>query len=228
MYGTNAEEWPYVPRDFSSRENVAMIVDYRERVNKSKNVNKKHRRVMKLPAVLMLALVAFISGVITGWSIFATPAHDSATSVTAAVSEDGEAVQEPIAVTEEKQKDPRLTFYDALPKGASPVIGSGINQPKKVPSGVAPAHAQVAEVKISNLKREKGRFTVQAASCQSRRDAETVKSRLVSAGLQPFILESTVGEKGTWYRVRLGKGLDAASAASLAAKAGNGAMVIEE
>ena len=73
-----------------------------------------------------------------------------------------------------------------------------------------------------------GKFVVQVASYQSKAEADAVRSRLVEAGLQAYVVESVVKEKGTWYRVRVGRHLDAAAAAELAVKAGKGAIVILE
>jgi len=73
-----------------------------------------------------------------------------------------------------------------------------------------------------------GKFCVQVASTQERKDAEVLKAKLVGKGLPAYILESNLKEKGTWFRIRLGKHLSQQAAGDLAAKAGKGAMVVPE
>jgi len=74
----------------------------------------------------------------------------------------------------------------------------------------------------------KGNYVVQVASYQSRAEAEAVKVRLADAGLQAYIVESALRDRGTWYRVRVGRHLDQATAAELAVRAGKNAIVILE
>ena len=49
-----------------------------------------------------------------------------------------------------------------------------------------------------------GQFLLQVASFQQADDAEAMKARLALRGLQAKVVDSDLGEKGTWYRVRLG------------------------
>jgi cell division septation protein DedD len=74
----------------------------------------------------------------------------------------------------------------------------------------------------------KGKFIVQVASSKARKEAEAVRDRLTAAGMAAYIVESNIPDKGTWYRVRLGRHLDQQAAHELAGKAGKGAMVIAE
>ena len=74
----------------------------------------------------------------------------------------------------------------------------------------------------------KGKYVVQVASYQSKTEAEAVKERLQSSGLQAYIVESVLKDKGTMYRIRIGKHLDPTAAAELATKAGKNAIVILE
>ncbi len=73
-----------------------------------------------------------------------------------------------------------------------------------------------------------GKFCVQVASTRDRKEAETMKARLTGKGLPAFIVESTIKDRGTWFRVRVGKHLSQQAAADLAGKAGKGAMVVSE
>ncbi len=74
----------------------------------------------------------------------------------------------------------------------------------------------------------KGKYVVQIASYQSKSEALAVKARLQDAGISAYVVESVLKDKGTMYRVRVGKNLDPAAAAELAVKAGKNAIVILE
>jgi len=76
--------------------------------------------------------------------------------------------------------------------------------------------------------RENNGFTVQVASYSQRSEAETMKNKLAGKGYNVNIVESNQGEKGTWYRVRIGRKLDHEAAKDLAAKIGQGAIVIPD
>ncbi len=71
-------------------------------------------------------------------------------------------------------------------------------------------------------------YTVQAASCSVKKEAEAVKVALDRKGLLSYIVESKIQGKGTWYRVRLGNHLDMETANKIAAKVGKNAIVIPE
>lgn len=73
-----------------------------------------------------------------------------------------------------------------------------------------------------------GKFCVQIASTQERSEAEALKARLLGKGLPAYIVESTIKDRGTWFRVRVGKHLPQQAAGELAGKAGKGAMVVPE
>ena len=91
---------------------------------------------------------------------------------------------------------------------------------KKTPAGdSAPASKQTGAP---------GKFCVQIASTQDRKEAEALKARLAGKGLPVYIVESNLKEKGTWFRIRAGKHLSQQAAGDLAGKAGKGSMVIPE
>jgi cell division septation protein DedD len=88
-----------------------------------------------------------------------------------------------------------------------------------------PAAAHDGASKESNGK---GKFAVQVASYHTKKDAEALLERLKTAGAAAYIVETNIPDKGTWYRVRIGKHLDQQTAHDLAAKAGKGSIVISE
>ncbi len=59
--------------------------------------------------------------------------------------------------------------------------------------------------------REAG-FTIQVYSFQSKDRAESALQDLKNSGYQAFLVMSDLGEKGTWYRVRVGGIADEAAA----------------
>jgi cell division septation protein DedD len=74
----------------------------------------------------------------------------------------------------------------------------------------------------------KGRYVVQIASYQVKREAEELRDRLKAGGMSAYIVESNIPEKGTVYRVRTGRHLNQKAAHEMAEKAGKGAIVIPE
>lgn len=146
--------------------------------------------------------------------------------------------------------DPPLSFYKTLPSGQkNTALGSGIN-PKSDKPGKQPLQAAMPgnitrpappENEDSAQKQpaqpapakpvshqEPGGLTVQVASYNLKSEAETQRSKLAAKGYNATIVESFLGSKGTWYRVRVGKRLDAAAAKELADKIGKGAIVIPD
>ena len=77
-------------------------------------------------------------------------------------------------------------------------------------------------------KAGKGKFAVQVASTRDKKEAETIKARLSDRGFAAYIVESNIQDKGTWYRVRVGRQLEQNEAGSIASAIGKGAMAIPE
>lgn len=146
--------------------------------------------------------------------------------------------------------DPPLSFYKTLPSGQkNTALGSGINskddKPSKLPLQAAmPANmnraaapqgeeaaqklqSQTAPAKPASRPDAAG-FTVQVASYSLKSEAETLRSTLAAKGYNVGIVESRLGDKGTWYRVRIGKKLDPEAAKDLAKKLGKGAIAIPD
>lgn len=149
--------------------------------------------------------------------------------------------------------EPSLSFYKTLPSGQkSAVLGSGINAKDEkgaklplqaaVPVGMAakPAAAPAANGEAgkapapapagdkSARRPETAGFTVQVASYSLKSEAETLRSKLAAKGYNALIAESNQGDKGIWYRVRVGKKLEQDAAKELATKLGKGALAIPD
>ncbi|MDD2541249.1 MAG: SPOR domain-containing protein [Desulfuromonadaceae bacterium] len=146
---------------------------------------------------------------------------------------------------------PPLSFYKTLPSGQkNNVLGSGINikddKPGKQPLQAAmpsnitrPAPPEgddnIQKQSVSPTPAKAGAtnqnansFTVQVASYSLKSEAETARSILAAKGYSVIIIESHLGDKGTWYRVRVGKHLDKDAAKELATKIGKGAISIPD
>ena len=146
--------------------------------------------------------------------------------------------------------DPQLSFYKNLPSGQkNNALGSGINsgddRPAKqplqaaIPTNLAkpnqPKNAAennrppVPAAIDKNVGRQGAvSYTVQVASLSLKSEAEIMKNKLASKGYNVQITESNQGNKGTWYRVRVGRGLEQDAAKELAGKLGKGAMAIPD
>jgi len=144
--------------------------------------------------------------------------------------------------------EPPLSFYKTLPSGQNGnVLGSGLNtrddktkQPLQaaIPANLykhpatdtqkPPADKPAAAEKTAARHPEGTSFTVQVASFPLKSEAETLKSKLTGKGYNVFISESNQGDKGTWYRVRIGRKLDQEAARELAGKLGKAALVIPD
>jgi cell division protein FtsN len=160
--------------------------------------------------------------------------------------------QQPTAGAAQPPVDPPLSFYNTLPRGQkSNVMGSGINnkedKPAKqplqaaMPTNIAKPPAQqndeipqknavqpTQQAKTVARSDTASGLTVQVASYSLKSEAETLRAKLASKGYNVNISESHQGDKGVWYRVRVGKKLDPESAKELAAKLGKGAVPIPD
>lgn len=151
----------------------------------------------------------------------------------------------------ETTADPQLSFYKTLPSGQkNNVMGSGINskevKPTKqplqaaIPTNLIRAtppqsddNAQNTAIPDTPAKQtpppqEQGSFTIQVASYLLRSDAEAHRSKLAAKGYIARIVGSNLGDKGVWYRVRVGKKLGSEDAKELAGKLGKDAILIPD
>jgi cell division protein FtsN len=146
--------------------------------------------------------------------------------------------------------DPPLSFYKTLPSGQkNNAMGSGINakddksakqplqaaMPTNITKPASPqsdenTHVQPAQTvpAKSGTRQDSNGFTVQVASYSLKSEAEATRNKLSAKGYNVGILESHLGDKGTWYRVRVGKRLDPDAAKELAGKLGKGAIAIPD
>jgi len=228
--------------------------DYRERTVVSKNRPRKSGGGLYAKLIILTSLISFTVGLGTGWFFFRLRPASSGVAQSQAGTAKTSASPAPQGQTpvpastpagnSTSKTDPALTFYETLPKGGKVPLGSGINPVKKdIAAAVPPAAAVVHQQPAQQLPAEsaksvapsaspsaarQGKYTVQVASCQTRKEAEDLRGRLVSKGLDAFISESTIAGKGVWFRVRIGRHLEHEAAREVSIKAGKGAMVIPE
>lgn len=139
------------------------------------------------------------------------------------------AIEAPVAPAVTPPKTPagadNLSFFDTLPKGEQPPLGSGINLP---PESAEPAEPKIGQAlpvaapvqKTVSTKKEPslapaertGAYLIQAASFTKGEDAQALSARLRSKNHAVFVQTADLGDRGTWYRVMVGP-FDSASAA---------------
>lgn len=185
------------------------------------------------------------------------PAQQAApqTAATAPSTQTGTTAQQPPPPGTTTPPETPLSFYKTLPSGQkSNVLGSGINtaidgnapkqplqaaipsnlqkqpqtQPQPQPTNSGKTSTPAAGEKPTTRHDTAGGYTVQVASLSLKSEADTLKSRLISKGYSVHIVESNLGDKGTWYRVRVGRKLDQEAAKELATKLGRGSMPIPD
>ncbi len=124
-----------------------------------------------------------------------------------------------------------LSFFESLPKGQKQtVLGSGINEKPKpaAPSAPQPPQAAGAAAKAPDSKTAGSGFLVQVASFTNAKEAESAKAKLAAKGYSATVAETNLNDKGTWYRVRIGRHLDKEAASEIASRVGGGAKVLPD
>ena len=233
-----------------------MRLDYSEKKGPRESTERKPvqknrpRKESSLPFAflsLVVLLLIFGAGVLTGWLAYKGTHKVPAIAAVTPVKKD-EPVPLPIQATAPSAETPALTFYKTLPAGGKGVIGSGLNpkKPEPVPGAQrrvpaappapaaqpsSPAAPQPATPSAAVPPQEEqeanSRFVVQLASYREKQEAERTQARLSGKGIAAYLLESK-RDNGVWYRIRVGKHLTKTEAEELAAKAGKGAVVLPE
>lgn len=85
---------------------------------------------------------------------------------------------------------PRFDFYKILPGGEEPVTDRELKEAARAVKGQPEGGKDV--------------YYIQAGSFQNPADADNQKARLALLGIDSSVEPTSVADKGTWYRVRLG------------------------
>lgn len=96
------------------------------------------------------------------------------------------------------------------------------------PAAEQPGGKGASEPSVKKIPAQRGKFSVQVASSKDRKEAEAIKSRLGEKGVTAYIVESALPDKGTWYRVRVGRQMDQSTASDTASRLGKEAIVVPE
>lgn len=210
---------------------------------KSRTQRRMEKKQALLLLVLMLAvsLVSFSLGIMVGKS--GSPSREPAIAKSEperiqVVKEEEPPVRSPATVADpppagpvEVEKPP-LTFFDTLPRGQEPPLGSGINRAPVTPAPrpADPAPAPVAQVPATTpvpsavtassgpAVSAEGRYVVQVGSFRAVEDARTLRDRLVRKNYPVFVQQADLGDKGIWHRVRIGPYAESADAQRVATR----------
>lgn len=193
----------------------------RQVVSRTQRRMEKRQALILLVLILGVSLVSFTLGVMVGRS-GARSAESTALSKVPArlpVDAEGEGIEPSIAAPATERPAEKLTFYDTLPKGEQPPLGSGINlppkkeshkiEPKKEPAATSePLRTVEAVPAVKEVSRPEaapqGAYMVQAASFRGPDDAVKLKERLSGKAYAAFIEQADLKEKGIWHRVYIG------------------------
>lgn len=210
---------------------------------------EKKQALVLLILVLAVSLVSFSLGVMVGRSgtaaavAKAKAAAAVPTRMPVAQQTPAPAVPDTAAATSQPAKE-KLTFYETLPKGTQPPMGSGINLPpgqksaEKEPVAVPPPASPKTAPKAAALPpgpaaavpppakksasapavKRAGTRVVQVASFRRAQEAEALRQRLVKKGYAAYIREVDLGAKGRWERVFVGPFASADEADRVAAR----------
>ena len=87
-------------------------------------------------------------------------------------------------------ENPKFDFYKILPGGEEPVSERDLQEAVKAGK--------------SQPEAAKGVFFIQAGSFQNPADADNQKAKIAILGFESSVEPTSLPDKGTWYRVRLG------------------------
>jgi len=209
---------------------------------RSERRSEKKQSFVLIAFLVTVAIVCFASGFMVG--------RNTATSqVTAKVSDSDTnkpVVNKPITAkpVEEKKEAEKLTFYESLPKGEQPPLGSGINLP---PQEQKPEPAVVQQVAVPPdtvkpaipekvFETAKQETAAPAPAAKPKVDPETVKyvlqvasfpqpdesgklmGKLTTGGYDAYVQQADLGSKGIWYRVYVGPITGKSKATSMQSK----------
>lgn len=163
-----------------------------------------------------------------------------ATTATPATAPQPAPPQQKAAASAPAAGEQSLSFYENLPSGQkNAVLGSGINERPKPAAAPAPpqqpavapkpgAETQAATDKPSAAPAAPAGWLVQVAAFSSQKEAESLKTKLAAKGYNASIMETHLNDKGTWYRVRIGRRMSKDAAQDIASRIGGGAKALPD
>ena len=125
-----------------------------------------------------------------------------------------------------------LSFFDTLPKGQKQaVLGSGLNEKPKpaLPVTTQPVQTTKTPPKTADAKATgTAGYLVQVAAFSTSKEAEITKTKLAAKGYSATVVEINLNDKGTWYRVRIGRHLDKDAASEIVSRLGGSAKILPD
>lgn len=204
---------------------------------RSERRSEKKQSFVFIAFMVTVAIVCFASGFMVG--------RNTAPRTVADLARPSEArkpiAKQPVVVkaAEEKKEPEKLTFYDALPKGEQPPLGSGINLPPQTEASAAPAEKVEPKAAIPEKVFETARveppppkpapakpkedvattkYILQVASFPQPVEAGKLLGKLTKGGYDVYVQQADLGSKGVWYRVFVGPVTGKSRAEALLAK----------
>jgi cell division septation protein DedD len=129
-------------------------------------------------------------------------------------NEDRQADKKQASAEEPKDKGEQAAKKDN--KGETGAEKEKAASPPKQPASKQPPVQAKKEATPTHGPGSKLRYTIQVASYQEKEMAEEEARRMKTRGYAAFVVSSSVPDKGTWYRVRLGSFSNKAAAEKLA------------
>ena len=189
-----------------------------ERLRERIELSLDDRQVIALGVCALLLLGGvFAVGLLLGKKLSVAPPPSSAGARAArgAQARGPAARPEPVAkppAAPPLEKGPEPVEKDEKVRAAS-VIAPPPRQTTVVPAPARPTQVPPPVIAVlAPPPRDLGNFTVQLGASQDRADAARLEARARGAGLKPYVVEASLGAKGTWYRVRVGSFRDKESA----------------
>jgi len=128
-----------------------------------------------------------------------TDAKDAASKAPSIAGMPQGAAQLPSFSAAAPAEKPRYDFYKILPGGDEPASDRPAAAPRKP---APPSTASAAPVPRPGVTNEP--YFIQVGSFQNPVDADNHKAQLAIIGLESSVEPTTLPDKGTWYRVRIG------------------------
>lgn len=174
------------------------------------------------------------------------------TSATPSVASDQESSDVSGAALQKQDKEnkadsTKLSFYDNLSSGQQNIVlGSGINEkidqvtgnpltakdaavnPKTTEKSATAQNQPPPPAAPATQQAKNPGWVVQVAAFPSLNDAEALKARLVAKGYTASVMETNLNDRGTWYRVRIGRNMSQEAAMDIASRIGGGAKAIAD
>jgi len=189
-----------------------------ERLRERIELSLDDRQVIALGVCALLLLGGvFAVGLLLGKKLSAAPPPSIAGDLAALDAQ----ARKPAARPEPAAKPPAAPPLEKAPEPvekdepvrAASVIASPPRQTTVVPAPARPTQVPPPVMAVlAPPPRDLGNFTVQLGASQEPADAARLEARARGAGLKPYVVEASLGAKGTWYRVRVGSFRDKESA----------------